>query len=552
MLALQTFGESDTTENVYAHSVRPLVLSALAGDGARCTCFAYGQTGSGKTFTMSGIQNLAAHDLFAGLGSMPSSARPTVHMAFYEIYGGRCFDVLHNRAKVAIREDGRGNVQAVGLRHKVADSEHELLALIEAGNEARTTRATAMNDTSSRSHAICEIEVRDGDSTRVLAKLSLIDLAGSERAADSRHHDRNRRLEGAEINKSLLALKECIRALGTRASHVPFRASKLTQILKDSFTAASARVTMIATLSPAASAADHTQNTLRYADRIKEKDASEMPSQPAAGGAGAAYAGLGGPSSVAITEAPMPDWAAAAAAGVGSKAGGASDARAGRAGSGSGSRAQSGRAVSESSSKMADEADDGSHVAAAAPRRGRDRLPPSGARKGSGQRGGGKAHSARSASTSPGRSDDGCPSPASPSRADYNLLAATMAAEAREDAASSGAAEGKEDELAATAAAWVDLNMCLDKVVEAEEALLEAHMGSIQANAEWLTEEGQLLSSVQGRDVVDYDIEGYTARLEQVLTARLSNTKVLLGQVQEYRRLLKMEEDMSARIPHSS
>lgn len=102
-------------------------------------------------------------------------------------------------------------------------------------------------------------------------KLSLVDLAGSERGADTKSHNRQRRTESSEINKSLLALKECIRALDSSNSHVPYRGSKLTLILKDCFTSSLARTTMITTVSPGSASADHTVNTLRYADRIKEK-----------------------------------------------------------------------------------------------------------------------------------------------------------------------------------------------------------------------------------------------------------------------------------------
>ena len=147
-----------------------------------------------------------------------------------------------------------------------------MLQRVEEGNAERTTHVTEMNDTSSRSHAIFQIALRDGAGT-LCGKLSLIDLAGSERGADTKSHNRQRRLESAEINKSLLALKECIRALDGASSHVPYRASKLTLVLKDSFTLAAARTVMVACVSPAASSSDHTVNTLRYADRIKEKDA---------------------------------------------------------------------------------------------------------------------------------------------------------------------------------------------------------------------------------------------------------------------------------------
>ena len=99
-----------------------------------------------------------------------------------------------------------------------------------------------------------------------MGKLLLVDLAGSERDADCQSNNRQRRMEGAEINKSLLALKECIRALDSGSSHVPFRASKLTMVLRDSFLDPnSSKIVMIACINPGSSSADHTLNTLRYA-----------------------------------------------------------------------------------------------------------------------------------------------------------------------------------------------------------------------------------------------------------------------------------------------
>ena len=84
--------------------------------------------------------------------------------------------------------------------------------IIDFGHSERTTHSTAANDTSSRSHAVCQIKVKDGNGKNI-GKLLLVDLAGSERAADTQSNNRQRRMEGAEINKSLLALKECIRAI---------------------------------------------------------------------------------------------------------------------------------------------------------------------------------------------------------------------------------------------------------------------------------------------------------------------------------------------------
>lgn len=279
-----TFHEHSTNEDVYIRTVMPLVGYAFQHKG-RGTCFAYGQTGSGKTFTMSSIQRLVARDIFRGLSSKEMRNKNlTVHAAFFEIYGGRTYDVLHDRATLVIRENEKGRVVIVGLQEVICPDEETLMDVINQGNASRTTHSTEVNEQSSRSHAICEITLRTPDN-KVHGSLSLIDLAGSERAADSRNHSQQRRIESAEINKSLLALKECIRQLALRAAannnpdnndndneiFIPYRASKLTLALRDSFEAPNARVVMIATVSPNASSADHTGNTLRYADRVKEK-----------------------------------------------------------------------------------------------------------------------------------------------------------------------------------------------------------------------------------------------------------------------------------------
>lgn len=139
----------------------------------------------------------------------------------------------------------------------------------------RTTQKTEANDTSSRSHAICQVFLRDPETGKLKGKLGLVDLAGSERGSDTKSHNAQRRAESAEINTSLLSLKECIRALGQKSSHVPYRGSKLTLILKDCFSPDS-KTTMIATVSPGASSTDHSLNTLRYADRIKEQRVSRF------------------------------------------------------------------------------------------------------------------------------------------------------------------------------------------------------------------------------------------------------------------------------------
>ncbi|VAH77712.1 unnamed protein product [Triticum turgidum subsp. durum] len=177
-------------------------------------------------------------------------------------------------SKLCMREDGKQKVCIVGLQeYRVSDLE-TIKELIERGNATRSTGTTGANEESSRSHAILQLAIKrrvDGNESkppRLAGKLSFIDLAGSERGADTNENDKQTRIEGAEINKSLLALKECIRALDNDQNHIPFRGSKLTEVLRDSFIGDS-RTVMISCISPSSGSCEHTLNTLRYADRVK-------------------------------------------------------------------------------------------------------------------------------------------------------------------------------------------------------------------------------------------------------------------------------------------
>ena len=127
-------------------------------------------------------------------------------------------------------EDVQGCMHLVGLTELEVGGAAELLDLVRKAEQLRATGATSANETSSRSHAILQVSLRKAGTGRAAGRLSLVDLAGSERAADSSSKDRQTRLEGAEINRSLLCLKECIRSLGDASAHVPFRGSKLTQV----------------------------------------------------------------------------------------------------------------------------------------------------------------------------------------------------------------------------------------------------------------------------------------------------------------------------------
>ncbi|KAJ2696450.1 Kinesin- protein 6, partial [Coemansia spiralis] len=266
----EVFAENADNTQVYERTAKPLVEYIFGGGNA--TCFAYGQTGSGKTYTMmdthNGLYIQAAEDLFALL-RQPGNQHLQAFVTFYEIYLANLFDLLNDRKKLFAREDASQNVCIQGVREVLIQSPEDLMSVFEYGHGCRSTGSTGANSDSSRSHAILQIALKDMSGRRAVqhGKLSFIDLAGNERGAD-RGDSANKQtmMEGAEINKSLLALKECIRALDLNKRHQPFRQSKLTQVLKDSFIGNS-RACMIATISPNTANSDNTLNTLRYADR---------------------------------------------------------------------------------------------------------------------------------------------------------------------------------------------------------------------------------------------------------------------------------------------
>ncbi|GES85470.1 kinesin-domain-containing protein [Rhizophagus clarus] len=265
------FDADADNETVYRRTALPLVEYIF--HGGKATCFAYGQTGSGKTFTMldqkHGLYVLAARDIFTLLQDQ-RFGHLAAYIGFYEIYQGQLYDLLNQRKKLFAREDGKKNVIISGLQEYTIDNVDSLVQVFDYGNTVRSTGSTGANEDSSRSHAILQIVLKHKNNRKKFhGKLSFIDLAGSERGADRGDADKQTRMEGAEINKSLLALKECIRALDQDKRHTPFRQSKLTQVLKDSFVGNS-RTCMIATISPNISNSEHTLNTLRYADRVKE------------------------------------------------------------------------------------------------------------------------------------------------------------------------------------------------------------------------------------------------------------------------------------------
>jgi kinesin family member 2/24 len=286
------FDYTATNVQIYERAIRNLIPSFF--DGQWASIFAYGQTGSGKTFTMMGsnlttngatetenlgLYYLAALDIFQALKT-EDYQEYSIGVSLFEIYSGKLYDLLNDRALVKCLEDSMGKVCFPGLTEHDVGSPDELMGVIEKGACHRSTGTTSRNADSSRSHAVLQLHLRTMAGTGRRRKqvehsrLTFIDLAGNERGADTYCADRATRMEGAEINTSLLALKEVIRALATGGSmtHVPFRGSKLTQVLKESFVGNNCRSVMIACISPNIGNCEQTLNTLRYANRVKERN----------------------------------------------------------------------------------------------------------------------------------------------------------------------------------------------------------------------------------------------------------------------------------------
>ncbi|KAG9390837.1 Kinesin motor domain [Carpediemonas membranifera] len=285
------FPRTSSQWDVYAATSQKVIEPVLAGFNA--SVFAYGATGSGKTYTMmgdekegvSGIMMLTLIETFKQIDQMPGDKRFSVSVSYIEIYNEKIRDLLDAKKRdLPLREDrSRGTIVA-GATERVVHSSDGIIDILREGAKIRTEHSTAVNEHSSRSHAVLQIKVthRAGSGTRV-GKLSLVDLAGSERA--SRTGNKGDRLaEGAAINKSLLSLANCINALCQprgKAGHIPFRDSKLTRMLKDSL-GGHCMTCMIANVSPASVATEETFNTLVYAGRarnIKSK-ATKAPIEP--------------------------------------------------------------------------------------------------------------------------------------------------------------------------------------------------------------------------------------------------------------------------------
>lgn len=190
-----------------------------------------------------------------------------VSISYLEIYNELIRDLLNPGGPLELREDNREQrITVAGLSEITTVSREEVIHLLLRGNKARTMEPTAANQTSSRSHALLSVTVIHSTPLGTKhGRLFLTDLAGSERAKKTKN--RGKRLqEGAHINRSLLALGNCINALSGGAKYVNYRDSKLTRLLKEALSGR-CKTVMIAHISPEVSQRDETKNTLVYADR---------------------------------------------------------------------------------------------------------------------------------------------------------------------------------------------------------------------------------------------------------------------------------------------
>jgi centromeric protein E len=310
------FSPHDQNARVYDNAAKRLVRRVM--EGYHGTVFAYGMTGTGKTFSMQGTANspgvipLAITDIFSYIRENPSREF-LLRVSYLEIYNEKIYDLLNastpgmQQEEIKLREDSKRGVYATPLKEEIVQSPNQLLRVIARGDLARRTGSTQYNTRSSRSHAVVqivvesrartvEVEEKSGRKSNVMpggvlvSTLSLIDLAGSERAADNKE----RRTEGAHINKSLLTLGTVIGRLSNEdereakdgaktadkekvVKHLPYRDSKLTRLLQPALSGNSL-VSILCTIqlsaagSSAAQSSSHTGetlNTLKFASRAK-------------------------------------------------------------------------------------------------------------------------------------------------------------------------------------------------------------------------------------------------------------------------------------------
>nr|AAO42115.1 putative kinesin [Arabidopsis thaliana] len=275
----KVFGPSATQEEVFS-DMQPLIRSVL--DGYNVCIFAYGQTGSGKTFTMSGPRDLteksqgvnyrALGDLFLLAEQRKDTFRYDIAVQMIEIYNEQVRDLLvtdGSNKRLEIRNSSQKGLSVPDASLVPVSSTFDVIDLMKTGHKNRAVGSTALNDRSSRSHSCLTVHVQGRDLTSgavLRGCMHLVDLAGSERV-DKSEVTGDRLKEAQHINRSLSALGDVIASLAHKNPHVPYRNSKLTQLLQDSL-GGQAKTLMFVHISPEADAVGETISTLKFAERV--------------------------------------------------------------------------------------------------------------------------------------------------------------------------------------------------------------------------------------------------------------------------------------------
>ncbi|CAI9113576.1 OLC1v1014205C1 [Oldenlandia corymbosa var. corymbosa] len=276
----KVYDQSATQVQVYSDT-QPLIQSVL--DGYSVCIFAYGQTGSGKTYTMTGpdrateeewgVNYRALNNLFAISQSRESTFHYDISVQMVEIYNEQVRDLLAadgSQKRLGILSTAKQNGLAVpDASMYPVRATSDVMHLMDVGLKNRAKGSTALNERSSRSHSIVSIHVRGVDQktgSTMQSSLHLVDLAGSERV-DRSEVTGDRLKEAQHINKSLSALGDVISALAQKSSHVPYRNSKLTQVLQSSL-GGNAKTLMFVQLNPESNSYSESLSTLKFAERV--------------------------------------------------------------------------------------------------------------------------------------------------------------------------------------------------------------------------------------------------------------------------------------------
>ncbi|KAA0151330.1 hypothetical protein FNF31_06866 [Cafeteria roenbergensis] len=283
----EALGPSSSQADVW-DCLSPAVAAAL--DGYSSTIFAYGQTGAGKTYTMlgtpeqPGVAPRAAAALFAEAAGRAAYQRCKVWVSALEVYNERALDLLAPGASpdaepLRVLESPEPHARVPGLTAVEASGPEAVMAALTTAMRRRAAAPNLLNERSSRSHLVlriwCEVSATrvpvagsaTGQEQTTRSVLSLVDLAGSERLARS-SASAERLREARSIGRSLSALGDVVAAFRSGLSHIPYRNSVLTQVLRDALSG-DARVAMIAAVSPDAVDAAETAATLHFVERCR-------------------------------------------------------------------------------------------------------------------------------------------------------------------------------------------------------------------------------------------------------------------------------------------